>query len=424
MTKKKIILLILGLAVLAAVPLGLKHFRGHGGHDAAQQKEAYHCPMHPTYTSTRKDDSCPICGMNLVKSEAAPVKKTTYYCPMHPEFISERKDDSCPICGMNLTKSEDAPAAKTGKGKIKFYRNPMNPAITSKTPMKDEMGMDYVPVYETEGEAKEVGGRAPITMDQAKRQLIGVKTAKAAYRSLTHTVTSSGKVAYDPDLYQSISEYREALTAREKVKDSSWPEVHERAEALVRASALRLRQLGLSEQQLDELAANGGETHANLLLPGAKAWLYAQIYEYEIGLIKPGQAIEAATPAYPGRVFRGAIKAVDSILSAETRTLRVRAEVENPDNMLKPEMYAEIKIKVALGSRLAVPLNAIVNTGARKLVFVDKGEAGFEPREVKTGFEGDDYSEILSGVRAGENVVTSANFLIDSEARLKSSVTE
>jgi len=386
MKTKKTVLIVLGLLLLVSIPVGVKLYRGHGGHDAAQQKEMYHCPMHPTYTSTRKDDSCPICGMNLVKSEEA------------------------------------APAAPTG-GKIKFYRNPMNPAVTSKTPMKDEMGMDYVPVYETEGESKEVGGRAPIKMDSAKRQLIGVKTAKAAYRPLTHTVTSSGKVAYDPDLYQSISEYKEALTAREKVKDSSWPEVHERAEALIRASALRLRQAGLSDEQIAELGQSG-DTHANLLLPGAKAWLYAQIYEYEIGLIKPGQAIVAETPAYPGRVFRGVIKAVDSILSAETRTLRVRAEVENPDNMLKPEMYAEIKIKVTLGSRLSVPLNAIVNTGARKLVFVDKGEAGFEPREVKTGFEGDDYSEILSGVRAGETVVTSANFLIDSEARLKSSVTE
>ena len=388
MNTKKIALIILGLLLLAAIPLGIKYYRGHGEHDAAARQETYYCPMHPTYTSHRKDDSCPICGMNLVKSE------------------------------------DSAAAADTAeKGRVKFYRNPMNPAITSKTPMKDEMGMDYVPVYETEGEAKEVGGRAPIKMDTAKRQLIGVKTTRAAYRTLTHTVLSSGKVAYDPDLYQSISEYKEALVARQKVKDSSWPEVHERAEALIRASELRLRQAGLSEDQITELSVNG-RTHSNLLLPGAKAWLYAQIYEYEIGLIKPGQELEAETPAYPGRVFRGAIKAVDSILSAETRTLRIRAEVENPDNMLKPEMYAEIKIKVTLGSRLAVPFNAVINTGTRKLVFVDKGEKGFEPREIKTGFEGGDHIEILSGIRAGETVVTSANFLIDSEARLKSSVTE
>lgn len=384
MSAKNIFLVVLGLLLLAVIPTGLKHFRGGGG--AAQQKETYYCPMHPTYTSTRKDDSCPICGMNLVKSE------------------------------------EPAPAAQPSQGKVKFYRNPMNPEITSQKPMKDEMGMDYVPVYE-QGPAKEVAGRAAINMDAAKRQLIGVKTARAAYRTLTHTVLSSGKVAYDPDLYQSISEYRAALAAREKVKSSAWPEIRESAEAMLRASGLRLRQLGLSEEQIGELGRSG-ETHANLLLPGARAWLYAQIYEYEIGLVKPGQTIEASMPAYPGRVFHGVIKAVDSILSAETRTLRVRAEVENPGNMLKPEMYAEVRIKVVLPSRLAVPANAVMNTGARKLVFVDKGDGTIEPREIKTGFEGDDYAEILAGVRAGELVVTSANFLIDSEARMKSSVTE
>jgi Cu(I)/Ag(I) efflux system membrane fusion protein len=345
---------------------------------------------------------------------------------MHPTYVSD-KPGECPICGMNLVKSEEEPAAAEtapAGGKVRFYRNPMNPAVTSKTPMKDEMGMDYVPVYEAEGEAKEVGGRAPIRLDAAKRQLIGVKTAEAAYRTLTHTIASSGKVAHDAVLYQAISEYQEALTARDKVKDNSWPEVRERAGDLVRASELRLRQLGLSGAQLAELGSNGGD-QVGLLLPGAKVWLYAQIYEYEAGLIKPGQEIEAVTPAYPGRVFRGVIKAVDPMLSAETRTLRARAEVENPDGLLKHEMYAETRIKVTLGSRLSVPANAIISTGLRKLVFVDKGERkGLEPREVKTGFEGDDYVEILSGVKAGERVVTSANFLIDSEARLKSSVLE
>ncbi len=283
--------------------------------------------------------------------------------------------------------------------------------------------MDYVPVYELAAAGKIVAGRAPIVMDDEKRQLIGVKTARAAYRTLTHTVLSSGKVAYDPDLYQAISEYREASIARDKVKDSSWPEVAERAEALVRASGLRLRQLGLSEEQVAALGRGGG-TSANLLLPGARAWLYAQIYEYEISLVKPGQEIEAVTPAYPGRVFRGSIKSVDSILSAETRTLRVRAEVENPDGLLKPDMYAEVRIKVTLGSRLAVPLSAVIDTGVRKLVYVAKGEGTLEPVEVRIGFEGDEYAEILSGIKEGEKVVTSANFLVDSESRLKSTSPE
>jgi multidrug efflux pump subunit AcrA (membrane-fusion protein) len=387
MKVKSVVLIILGLLLLAAVPAGIIYYRGRKEAGSAQHKELYHCPMHPDYVSD-KPGVCPICGMTLVKSEAPA-----------------------------------AAAVQPGEKKIKFYRSPMEPLITSKTPMKDAMGMDYVPVYETQGEAPEVAGRAAIKLDEAQKRLIGVKTARATYRTLTHMVLSSGKVAYDPALYQSISEYREALNASDKVKGNSWPEVHERAEALVQASALRLRQAGLSEEQIAELRRNG-DTGANLLLPGAKAWLYAQVYEYEAGMVKPGQEVEAVVTAYPGRVFSGTIKAVDSILSADTRTLRVRAEVENPDAVLKPEMYAEVRIKVTAGSRLAVPSDAIVNTGVRKLVFVANGEGSIEPREVKTGFDGDDFVEILSGVKAGETVVTSANFLIDSEARIKSSVTE
>ncbi len=381
MRTKKTVLIILGLLLLAAVPLGIKYYRGHSGQDAAGQKDSYYCPMHPEFISDRKDDSCPICGMNLVKSEKAPVKKDTYYCPMHPTYISDKKTDSCPICGMNLVKSEEAPAKKTEGMKV-------------------------------------VEGRAPVTLDSAKKQMIGVRTSRAAYRNLTRAVLSSGKVAFDPDLYQAIAEYREAIITRDKIQASARPEIRERADALVRASELRLRQMGLSDEQLKGIH-DSGEDYASLLLPGDRAWLYSQIYEYEIGLIKPGQELEAVVAAYPGLVFRGVIKAVDSILSAETRTLRIRAEVENPDKMLKPDMYAEIKIKVALGSRLAVPPDAIINTGARSLVFVDIGEGNLEPREVRTGFKADGFTEIISGLRAGDLVVTSGNFLVDSESRMK-----
>jgi Cu(I)/Ag(I) efflux system membrane fusion protein len=384
MSLKKIVILIMTLLLLGAGTAVFMHYRGHGV-AAVQQKEIYHCPMHPNYTSDRPGD-CPICGMHLVKTEAPPQNATA---------VAERK--------------------------IKFYRSPMNPGVTSKVPMKDEMGMDYVPVYESEG--AEVGGRAPINIGSGKTQLIGVKTAVAAYRDLTHAILSSGKVAYDPELYQAISEYREALTAADKVKNSTWPDVIERAEGLAAASRLRLRQMGLSQEQIQEIGKTDG-AQTNLLLPESKAWIYAQIYEYEAGLVKAGQRIEATAPAYPGKTFYGEVKAVDSVVSSETRTLKLRAEVENPGAMLKPDMYVDVKIKVGLGSRLSVPFNAIVSTGIRKLVFVDKGEGSFEPREVKTGEEAGDYVEIISGVRAGEKVVTSANFLIDSESRMKSSVTE
>lgn len=380
MNMKKILIVLTALAALGAGTAAFRHYRGHGGR-TAQQKEVYYCPMHPDYTADKPGD-CPICGMHLVKKETA------------------------------------APAAK----KVLIYRNPMNPEITSTVPMKDQMGMDYLPVYEGGDVPTAVDGRSPITLDAGKRQLIGVKTTPVGYRNLGRVIRAPGKVAYDPGLYQAISEYREALAAREKVKNSSWTDVIERADALVAASKLRLRQLGASPEQLAPGKDQPADT--SLLLPSAKAWVYAQIYEYEIALVKPGLPVYATAAAWPGEVFKGELKALDPILSAETRTLRVKAEVENPDLKLKPEMYVDLMIRADLGMKLAAPNAAILNTGERELVFVEKAEGEFEPRAIKAGLRTDEYTEVLSGLKTGEKVVTSANFLVDSESRLKAALAQ
>ena len=380
MNMKKLLIVLTALVVLGAGTAVFRHYRGHGG-QAAQQKELYYCPMHPNYTADKPGD-CPICGMHLVKKEAA------------------------------------APAVK----KVLVYRNPMNPEITSKVPMKDQMGMDYLPVYEGGAASTAVDGRSAITLDAGKRQMIGVKTTQVGYRNLGRVIRAPGKVAYDPGLYQAISEYREALAAREKVKNSSWPDVIERADALVAASKLRLRQMGASPEQLAPGKDQPADT--SLLLPSAKAWIYAQIYEYEIALVKPGLPVYATATAWPGEVFKGELKALDPILSTETRTLRVKAEVGNHDMKLKPEMYVDLMIRADLGMKLAAPNAAILNTGERELVFVEKSEGEFEPRAIKTGLRTDDYTEVLSGLKAGEKVVTSANFLVDSESRLKAALAQ
>lgn len=345
---------------------------------------------------------------------------THYFCPMHPSYTSDRPGD-CPICGMALVPAEPPEKKAAGKpGAILHYRNPMDPSVTSPVPMKDPMGMDYVPVYEDESSESSVEGQADAVVDAGKRRLIGMKTAAVAKRRLTFTVRASGTVAYDPELYNAIAEHHSAMVAREKVMGSSWPDVHERAEALVRASALRLRQLGLSEGQIE--AYSGTEDlPENLLIGGAggPVWVYAQIYEYEIASVRPGLAVEITAPAYPGRVFRGKVRTVDPNLSPETRSLRVRIEVPDPGGLLKPEMFVNAAIKADLGVVLALPESALLDSGERKLVFVDLGEGRFEPREVRVGREADGYYELLSGVKEGEVVVTTANFLIDSESKLK-----
>ena len=372
MNRKMLLGGIIAVALLGGGVTAYRHF--HGAH---AQLEIYYCPMHPDYTANKPGD-CPICGMHLVKREkAAPVER-----------------------------------------KVKFYRSPMNPAVTSPTPMKDEMGMDYVPVYEDAAGGTSVAGRGTVSLTPEKQQMIGLKTEKAAYRSLLKTVRASGKVAYDPDLYRAIAEYRESLSAYEKMKSSSWQEAIDRAKAVVDSSKLKLRQMGIGAEQLDSIEKTPA-SYDNLLLAEDKVWVYAQVYEYESASVKPGQKAVITTSAYPGRQFSGTVRSMDPIFSEETRTLRARIETENPGRELRSEMYVEAVIKADLGTMLTVPVSAILNTGENEIAFVMKDGSVFEPRGVKTGRRNDDYAEIVSGLRAGEKVVTSANFMIDSESRMK-----
>ncbi|MBI4054506.1 MAG: efflux RND transporter periplasmic adaptor subunit [Elusimicrobia bacterium] len=437
--KRKFLILGVFAALLVGAGFAVRWYR-HSHHADMRQSAApvkYYCPMHPSYTSDKPGD-CPICNMKLVPmEEAGPAKSdgtgTTLsgrrVCLLHkckmanclmelPLKVGQKV--FCPVCGTHV-----AEAAEVSTGVPLYYRHPMRPEVTSPAPKKDEMGMDYVPVYSEEKSEVPVSGQASTVISAERRQMIGMRSEAVERRDLAVTVRASGRVAYDPDLYNAIAEYREAVKTRDKVKDSPWPDVHERAEALVRSSMLRLRQMGLSESQIEQLATSG-EQSTNLLLGGAggTVWVYAQIYEYEIGLVKPGQKVEMISPAYPGRKFRGMVKAVDPILSAETRSLKVRIEVPNPEGMLKLEMYVNAAIRVDLGSRLAIPEEAVLETGERNVAFVDLGEGRIEPREVNVGREADGYYELLSGIEEGEKVVTSAQFLIDSESRLKAALSK
>ncbi len=148
-------------------------------------------------------------------------------------------------------------------------------------------------------------------------------------------------------------------------------------------------------------------------------WIIADIYEEDLPLIRDGQAASIGLSYFPGREFTSRIDYVYPALSGETRTAKVRFTINNPGGRLKPQMYTNVEIKVNLGNRLAVPKDAVIDTGTRKVVYVDRGEGSFEPREVMTGISADDMVEITGGLRAGEKVASAANFLIDSEARLE-----
>lgn len=352
-------------------------------------------------------------------------EKPLYQCSMHPAIVSN-KPENCPICGMRLTRVESSlqpempKPKKKGRGKVLYYRHPMRGDITSPTRAKDEMGMDYIPIYENEesGDESSVPGHGEAFINSARQQLIGVQKAVVKERPLLLTIRAIGRVAYDPELYNLLTEYHGAAQAREKIKDSPLSEARERADALIRSAEFKLKLSGIGQEQLSELQKTG-ESPSNLLLPSNMAWIYADIYEYETGLVKLGQLAKITTPALPRMRFEGKVGTLEPVLNAMSRTLKVRIEVENKDEALKPEMFVDVAIQVDLGTKLAVPEEAVLDTGARQLSFVDKGEGRIEPREIQVGYAAGGYYEVLEGLTIGETVISSANFLIDSESRLR-----
>jgi len=352
--------------------------------------------------------------------------KGKYQCAMHPQIVSD-EPGTCPICQMKLQRV-DEPAVGTSSHaedtarKPLFYRHPMRPDVTSPEPAKDEMGMDYVPVYAEEAAAAStVAGRAGFTLSTERQQLIGVTRARVESRRLDSEIRAFGTVAYDPALYQALVEYREALAASRQLGAAALAEAREGAQAIVRSASLRLRQLGVSEPQMREIAESG-HNPVDLLLPGKTAWVYAQVYEYEMNAVHAGQTATISLPSQRGRSYTGRVVAVDPILNGMTRTARVRIQVSTADADLRPESFVQATIHVPSDEVVAVPADAVLLSGAQQIVFVISGDGTFVPRALRLGREANGYYEVLDGLRPGEEVVTSANFLIDSESRFRAAL--
>ncbi len=348
--------------------------------------------------------------------------KGAYHCPMHPNYVSDKKG-TCPICGMDLVRSEAEPdvqpaAVTVEQGrKILFYRNPMDPTVTSPVPMKDPMGMDYVPVYD---EAK--GVSAGVLINAAKQQLIGVKKDIVKKRPLAVGIVTVGKVAYDPDLYVAQEEFVQSLKTVAATANSVSVSIREQAAGMLASSERKLLLLGMSKAEIEGLKKDG-IAQDSLYFPGnsGKAWVYVTVYEYEFGLVKEGQDVVLDAVAYPGVHFKGKVAGLTPVLNAESRSLRVRVEVEDKDGKLKPEMFVNARISVDLGEKLAIPEEAVMDSGLRKIVYVVKDDR-FSARDVELGPKAGEYYEVVSGLEDGEEVVTSGNFLIDSESKLKGSL--
>lgn len=255
---------------------------------------------------------------------------------------------------------------------------------------------------------------------------------------------------YSPELVSTQEEYLIALQAKKDLLKSPFPEVARSGSSLAESARRRLKLWDISDDQIKALEERGQVSKTLTLhspfsgfvlekmaykgmnvMPGmalfkladlSVVWLYADIYEYELPFIRLGQQATIQLTYLSGETFTGKAVYIYPSLDPNTRTAKVRYEFPNPHGKLKPEMYGNVEIKVHLGRKLTVPEGAIIDTGVRQMAIIDKGQGYFEPREVKVGAKVDNYYEIISGLKAGERVVTSANFLIDSESKFKEAV--
>jgi Cu(I)/Ag(I) efflux system membrane fusion protein len=251
---------------------------------------------------------------------------------------------------------------------------------------------------------------------------------------------------YSPDLVTTQEEYLLALDAKQRLGSSSIREISAGADSLLESAHRRLALWDISEDQIGELQKSRKPKRSLMLyspisgfvikkdvLQGMKVmpdkelytiadlstvWVNADIYEYELGHIRIGQKATINLSYFPGRAFNGKVTWISPVLDEKTRTAKIRLEFPNREFILKPEMYANAEIEIDAGRKLAVPDEAVLDSGLRKVVFIDKGEGRYAPAEVKLGGKFDGYYEVLSGLSPGERIIASASFLLDSESRL------
>lgn len=420
MKNNKIIFVILiGAVILGIGFFGIVYVNGHksnSGYDAAVKETGSYwtCPMHP---SVRADGpgKCPICGMDLIKvekkeenkaSSQEPVDNKDYYGCGVEEFghcpkCDEGKPDADCICGGHkfVAKGDETHCPICGKELKKLSR-------------QEVTGMSEEDV-------------ADLSLTKRQSELSGIITSMVMKENVFKEVRTVGKIAYDPELNIAQEEFLIALEASNNVKNSPDSGVVERANSLVEKSKIRLKILGLSDEQIKQIE-DSKTTTGNLILPEDKVWVYADIYEYELSWVKEGLTVKVTTQSYPGEEFNGTIRAIGQILDPNTRSAKARLEIDNPDKKLKLEMFVDVFIQSSLGDVLAVRREALLDTGMRKIVWVDKGNGNFAARDVKTGPEGFALIEnekvrvfpVLSGLNEGEYVVTKGNFLLDSQSQL------
>lgn len=362
-----------------------------------------------------------------------------WICPMHP-FYKRKAPGECGICGMTLVPQSELTEPVEG--------------IVMLSPQQVQLGGVRTEAIHRSGAAKTIDTFGRIDYDERKIQHVTAWTGGRVdrlYVNFTGDVVHKGAPLvwlYSPELITTQEEYLISLRNVEKVRESSVPDVSRGARELLESTRKRLLRRGITERQIADLektrsvqdhitihAPMGGvviEKNVNegmyvkegtrlfVIAPLDVVWLYADIYEYEIPLISVGQEVEITTRSFPDEVFTGKVAFIDPFLDPKTRTVKIRCNIPNGSGKLKPDMYARVILKVPMeGDRLLIPEDAVIHSGKRNIVFVNLGGGRFEPRLVDLGPRVGRAYEVNRGVVEGEQVVTSANFLLSSESQLQ-----
>ncbi len=393
-------------------------------------------------------------------------------CTMHPS-VHSKDPGKCPICSMDLVpvmKKEGGGATPQPQGQG-----------TKAGETKDMSGMQGMPGMK-EGETKGAEKPSEFVVPVERQQQIGVRYAKVERKPLRHTIRAVGLIVpdktrnwqfvsrvdgyvqrldvtgpgelvdknapllsiYSPDLLTSEREFVELLRMRDQAKSKDARETPQR---LIESAKRRLQLWNVTKEQIGELERTRKASDTLTLLSPFRGvvqsvpleqgksvkvgdmlvevadlsvvWVWAEFYENELSMLQVGQQIDVSTKSYPGEKFEGTISVINPFLDEAKRTAKVRIDIANPDFKLQPGMYVNAELAMDMGEALTIPVSAVMPTGTRSVVFVDKGQGKLEPRIVEIGSKYGDIYEVKSGLQGDERVVASANFLIDAESKVQ-----
>jgi Cu(I)/Ag(I) efflux system membrane fusion protein len=450
---------LVGLMAVAAVAAWVDHVRTARSEQQAAGVQ-YLCPMHPQIVTTHKGE-CPICGMDLVPTapkgaaagatpDAGPAR---YTCPMHPAFVTTDGQARCPDCGMKLVPLAAEAAPRTAAA-------PAGPPVPGVAPVEISadrvqlIGMRSLPARrETLGSTI----RAVGFVASNESSLVSVNTRFSGWVEQltvgqTGQLVQKGEVLaalYSPEMLNAQQVFLNAIkwTDRKPGGSAQSPGI---ANDLERDARLRLELLGVAPQDVDAIAEAGqpqrainvrspvrGYVSRKSVLKGlyvqagtelfqladlSTVWVLVDVYESEISRVKVGQQAAFELKAYPGKKFTGRVQFIYPAVNTGSRTLQARIELRNPSLELRPGMFGDVTLDLGATEAVVVPQEALIDTGDHQYVFVDRGGGRYEPRSVRAGWSGDGRVAILSGLAEGERVVTTANFMLDSESRLRAAV--